>query len=45
MDKRPDKAQELKARLIEWAATLHHPGIPEGPVKREKRWYEYYFAE
>lgn len=45
LDKHPDKAKELKARLVEWAATLHTPGVPAGPVTREKRWYEYYFSE
>lgn len=41
--KHPEKARELKANLREWAAKLYHPGVPEGPVGREKRWYDHYF--
>jgi arylsulfatase A-like enzyme len=40
----PDKAADLKARLGEWAADLKYPGVPEGPVSGEKRWYEFYFS-
>ena len=41
--KYPEKAAELKSKLGEWAAELKYPGIPEGPVTREKNWYEFYF--
>jgi len=34
----PVKAVELKANLTRMGFDLYHPGIPQGPVQREKRW-------
>lgn len=40
----PEKAAELKKRLEAWAAELKYPGVPEGPLIREKRSYDFYFS-
>ena len=39
----PEKAAELKEKLEIWASELRTPGVPEGPVGREKNWYNFYF--
>ena len=39
----PEKAAELKGVLEEWASELYEPGVPEGPITRERNWYNYYF--
>ncbi len=40
----PEKAEELKAALEAWASELKEPGVPEGPITREKNWYNFYFS-
>lgn len=39
----PKKAKTLRKKLGTWADGLKNPGIPEGPIGREKRWYDHYF--
>lgn len=39
----PDKAAELKEALETWASDLYEPGVPEGPITRERNWYNFYF--
>ena len=40
----PEKAERLKKELEKWGAELKTPGIPDGEIRREKNWYEHYFA-
>ncbi len=40
----PDKAAELKGALEDWASELKEPGVPEGPISRERNWYNFYFS-
>jgi arylsulfatase A-like enzyme len=40
----PGKAKKLKKQLEKWGASLKTPGIPDGALKRELKWYDYYFA-
>jgi arylsulfatase A-like enzyme len=40
----PNQAKEMKKELIKWGAELKKPGIPDGEIRREKNWYDYYFA-
>ena len=42
--KYPNKAAELKKELEAWASDLYEPGVPEGPVTRERNWYNFYFS-
>jgi len=39
----PDKANSMKKQLIKWGKELHQPGIPDGKMVREKKWYDHYF--
>ncbi|MDH3699596.1 MAG: sulfatase-like hydrolase/transferase [Flavobacteriaceae bacterium] len=39
----PDKASSMKGKLEKWGKELHHPGIPDGNMVREKKWYDHYF--
>ena len=39
----PDKANSMKKLLENWGRDLHHSGIPDGEIGREKRWYDHYF--
>ena len=39
----PEKAKTMKQKLEEWAADLHHPGLWEGEIRREKTVYDHYF--
>ncbi|MFY0651769.1 MAG: sulfatase-like hydrolase/transferase [Cyclobacteriaceae bacterium] len=40
----PDKARDLRKKLESWASELKNPGIPSGELKREKKWFDHYFA-
>ncbi len=40
----PEKAAELKGVLEDWAAELYEPGVPEGPISQERKWYNFYFS-
>ncbi|WP_422083610.1 sulfatase [Ulvibacterium sp.] len=39
----PDKAMQMKKKLLDWASELHVKGISETEIRREKRWYDHYF--
>lgn len=39
----PDRAEEMKVKLSSWAEELYYPGLYDGQVRREKRWYDHYF--
>jgi arylsulfatase A-like enzyme len=39
----PEKAKTMKKRLEKWGEELHHPGIPDGEIGRERKWYDHYF--
>lgn len=39
----PEKAKEMKKKLLDWGDELKNPGIPNGEIRREKSWYDYYF--
>ena len=39
----PKQAKKMKKKLEKWSEELHNPGIPEGEIGREKRWYDHYF--
>jgi len=39
----PNQAKKMKKKLVKWSEDLHTPGIPEGKIGREKRWYDHYF--
>jgi len=41
----PEKAKNMKKELEKWGNELKNPGIPDGEIRREKIWYDYYFAE
>ncbi|WP_372647264.1 sulfatase [Draconibacterium sp.] len=41
----PEKADKMKKELVKWGAELKNPGIPDGEIRREKHWYDYYFKE
>ncbi len=41
----PERAKKMKMKLEDWADGLHHPGIYNGKVKREKNWYDHYFKK
>lgn len=43
IDHYPAQARALKQKLENWARELHKPGIPEGKVGPEKKWYDHYF--
>ncbi|RED94671.1 sulfatase family protein [Marinoscillum furvescens] len=43
IDEYPKKAKSLRKKLDSWAKELKNPGIPEGPIGSEKRWYDHYF--
>lgn len=43
IDEFPKKAKSLRKKLDNWAKELKDPGIPEGPISREKKWYDHYF--
>jgi arylsulfatase A-like enzyme len=46
IDQHPDKVNELRAKLADWAGELFVPGIPEGPINRqESGWYDFYFPD
>ncbi len=38
-----DQAKKMKSKLEKWAEELHHPGLPDGKIGREKQWYDHYF--
>jgi hypothetical protein len=35
----------MKARLESWAAELKYPGLPDGDLRREGKWYDTYFKD
>lgn len=39
----PQKVRKLKRKLEKWGAELHTPGIPDGEIRREAKWYDHYF--
>ncbi|RKN78654.1 sulfatase family protein [Ulvibacterium marinum] len=39
----PDKAMQMKKKLLDWASELHVKGISETEIRREKKWYDHYF--
>jgi arylsulfatase A-like enzyme len=41
----PEKAEELKNKLVEWASKMKNPGLYDDEVRREKQWYNFYFPE
>lgn len=43
LDAEPQRAEELKQSLAEWADTLKEPGLPTTPLNNaEVQWYDYY---
>lgn len=43
LDAEPERAEELKQSLLEWADTLKVPGLPNEPLNAaETKWYDYY---
>lgn len=46
INQHPDKVNELRTRLGEWAGGLFVPGIPDGPINNQEiGWYDFYFPE
>lgn len=41
----PQRAETMKKELQEWGEELKNPGIPDGEIVREKKWYDHYFQE
>jgi len=39
----PERAEALKEELEKWASDLYIPGVPEGPMRLERPWYDFYF--
>ncbi len=39
----PQRAGILKKKLAAWASELKQPGLPDGDLRREGKWYDFYF--
>ncbi len=44
IEKHSNRAQAMKSKLERWGSELKKPGIPNGNIGRELRWYDHYFS-